>query len=51
MTSNNSPVRPSLAKALPVAVTILVWFFAATAETAYVAVLNTGIQQSARTTI
>lgn len=30
---------------LPVVASILVWFFAATVETGYVAVFNTGIQQ------
>jgi hypothetical protein len=38
-----SSVR-SLGKAISLAVTILVWFFAATFETGYVAVLNSGIQ-------
>ena len=54
MTPNNHPIRPidrKLVKALPVAVTILIWFFAATFETGYVAVLNTGIQHGEHATV
>jgi len=49
MTSNNHPIRPierNLSKALPVMLSILVWLFAATFETGYVAVLNSGIHHS-----
>ena len=49
MTSNNHPIRPvdrNLSKALPVMLSILVWLFAATFETGYVAVLNTGIHHN-----
>ena len=38
----------SFAKATPVAVTLLVWLFAVSLETGYVAVLNAGIQHSAQ---
>ena len=36
-------------RAVPLAVTLLVWLFAASLETGYVAVLNSGIQQQAVT--
>ena len=38
----------SFAKAMPVAVTLLVWLFAVSMETGYVAVLNSGIQSTAQ---
>ena len=34
----------NLGRAVPLALTILVWFFAATVETGYLAVLESGIQ-------
>ena len=37
------------ARAVPLAITILVWLFAATFETGYVAVLDTGIQPGEQT--
>ena len=49
MTSNTHSApqnQASFGKAIPLAFTILVWFFAATFETGYVAVLNSGIQHS-----
>ena len=36
------------AKAAPVAITLLVWLFAASLETGYVAVLNAGIQSGSQ---
>lgn len=40
-----SSVR-NFAKATPVAITLLVWLFAVSMETGYVAVLNSGIQST-----
>jgi len=40
-----SSVR-NFAKATPVAITVLVWLFAVSMETGYVAVLNSGIQST-----
>ena len=40
-----SSVR-NFAKVTPVAITLLVWLFAVSMETGYVAVLNSGIQSS-----
>lgn len=45
--SQASSVR-SFAKAMPVAVTLLVWLFAVSMETGYVAVLNAGIQSTSQ---
>jgi hypothetical protein len=38
----------SFAKATPLAVTLLIWLFAVSLETGYVAVLNAGIQSTSQ---
>ena len=55
MMSNTHPIQQNpafsvrFAKAAPMALTLLVWLFAASLETGYVAVLNSGIQYAGQT--
>jgi len=54
MASNTRPIQQNpaarrLAKSAPLALTVLVWLFAASLETGYVAVLDSGIQYASQT--
>ncbi|HXS05973.1 MAG TPA: hypothetical protein VN723_04220 [Rhizomicrobium sp.] len=54
MTSNTHPIQQNpasrrLAKSAPLALTLLVWLFAASLETGYVAVLDSGIRHASQT--